>query len=55
MTLQKAEMVFINIASELSRMCPDGSAWVFLCGAATIDYLCRLAKGSGGRANFISF
>jgi hypothetical protein len=55
MTLAKAEKFFTAMIPDLSKMCSDGSPWVFLCGSAVIEYLSKLAYGAGGRANFIKF
>ncbi len=55
LTLQDAEEYFTAMIPDLGKMCCDGSPWVFLCGAAVIEYLSKLAYGGGGRTNFIKF
>jgi hypothetical protein len=53
--LEEAETYFTAMIPGLGKMCCDGSPWVFLCGAAVIEYLSKLAYGGGGRKNFINF
>jgi hypothetical protein len=36
-------------------MSTRGDAWVFLCGAAMIDYLTQMTTGKSGRAAYIDF
>jgi len=55
MTLSEAEKYFTAMIPGLGKICCDGSPWVFLCGTAIIEYLSKLAFGSGGRKNFINF
>jgi hypothetical protein len=55
MTLEEAEKYFTAMIPDLGKMCCDGSPWVFLCGTAVIEYLCKLAYGPGGRKNFAKF
>jgi hypothetical protein len=57
MNIDEAKKYFSDRIQELSRMCADGTPWVFVCTAAMIDYLSKLVngedKGGTGYKNFI--
>jgi hypothetical protein len=56
MTLTAAKSEFIARVGELRSFCTTGSAWVFVCAAAFLDYLAKLTDGENrGRQGYIDF
>lgn len=54
-TIQEIKDYFIGRCDEIISMSTRGDAWIFLCGAAMIDYLIHMATGKSGRVAYIDF
>jgi len=54
-TIEEAKDYFIGRCEEIISMSTRGDAWVFLCGAAMIDYLTQMTTGTSGRTAYIDF
>ncbi len=55
MTLEEIKKYFVNRCSEIVSLSLRGDPWVFLCGAAMIDYLTNMTTGSSTRTKYIKF
>ncbi len=54
-TIGQIKDYFIARCDEIISMSTRGDAWVFLCGAAMIDYLTQMTTGTSGRNAYIDF
>lgn len=54
-TIAQVEKYFIDRCNELISLSERGDPWVFLCGAAMIEYLTHMATGTSGRTAYIDF
>jgi len=55
MTIDEIKSYFIQRSDEIISLSSRGDAWVFLCGAAMIDYLTNMTNGNSTRRKYISF
>ena len=56
MPLKTAKTELLARVEELRIFCQTGSAWVFVCAAAFLDYLAKLVDGENrGRLGYINF
>lgn len=54
-TIEQVKDYFLGRCDEIISMSPKGDAWIFLCGAAMIDYLTQMTTGSSGRTSYVNF
>lgn len=54
-TIEDAKRYFLGRCSEIISMSNAGDPWIFLCGAAMIDYLTQMTTARSGRAAYINF
>ncbi|MEI7676836.1 MAG: hypothetical protein WCJ03_08660 [Bacteroidales bacterium] len=55
MTIEEIKNYFISRSDELISLSLRGDPWIFLCGAAMIDYLTNMTLGKSTRLMYISF
>jgi hypothetical protein len=54
-TLERLQAHLIRRVHELRPICAERTPWVFLCAAAFIEFLARLAYGDRGRTSYVRF
>jgi len=55
MTLTEIKKYFIDRSDEIITLSLRGDPWIFLCGAAMIDYLTNMTTGDSNRTKYIEF
>jgi hypothetical protein len=55
MTLTEIKNYFVDRSDEIISLSLRGDPWIFLCGAAMIDYLTNMTTGNSTRTKYIEF
>ena len=55
MTIIEIKNYFIDRSDEIISLSLRGDPWIFLCGAAMIDYLTHMTEGYSRKAKYIKF
>jgi hypothetical protein len=54
-TIEQIKLYFLGRCNEIISMSNAGDPWVFVCGAAMIDYLTQMTTAQSGRVAYINF
>lgn len=54
-TIEEIKRYFLDRSDEIIFMSNEGTPWMFVCGAAMIDYLTQMTTAQSGRVAYINF